>query len=111
LKKVTLDEFEKNLRRSLIRFSAHLKAEAGTTVMTKTAGAVRRLARNAANIFRQLLEKQANAPREHKREQHIQDEEDEDDDDLLEDREEGEDAMNLETILSKSVAFRLLEED
>jgi hypothetical protein len=67
LQKVSPSKFEQNLRRSLIQFSAHLKAEATSPMMTKmeatspamikAAGIVRRLARNAASLFRQSLER------------------------------------------------------
>jgi hypothetical protein len=113
LKKVSPGKFEDNLHRSLVQFSAHLKAESPSLTMTQAARAVRRFARNAASLFRQSLDASENdnqlgpvivSSR--------QDDGDEDDDDLLENKEEGEeDASKLELVLSKSVAFRLLEEN
>lgn len=57
--KVSPEEFEENLRRSLVQFSSHMKAEATSPMMLKAASAVRRLARNSANLLRQSLERQA----------------------------------------------------
>jgi hypothetical protein len=118
LQKVSLDDLEDNLRRSLIQFSAHLKAEATLPVMVEAASAVRRLARNAASLFRQSLEHEAKVTGDEgaaasdftEHESQDQDDGDDDDDDLLEEK-EGEDPMDLEVLLSKSVALRLLEEN
>jgi hypothetical protein len=106
LQKVSPGKFEDNLRRSLVQFSAHLKAESSSLTMTQAARAVRRFARNTASLFRQSLDASEDDNR-------LDDEDDdEDDDDLLENKEEGEeDASKLELVLSKSVAFRLLEEN
>jgi hypothetical protein len=123
--KVTFDIFENNLRRSLIQFSVHLKEEATTPIMAKAAVAVRRIARNTANLVRQAFESgaklssdeeagpgcldnsnQLNRPSENR-----DDDADDDEDDLLEDKEEGEDLKDLELLLSKSVALQLLEEN
>jgi hypothetical protein len=118
LQKVSPGQFEDNLRRSLVQFSAHLKAESSSLTMTQAARAVRRFARNAASLFRQSLDASENenqlAPviASSRQDQDDDEDDDEDDDDLLENKEEGEeDASKLELVLSKSVAFRLLEEN
>lgn len=56
LQTVSLEEFKNNFRCSFIQFPAHLKAGGASLIMVKAAGAVRRLARNAANLFCQSLE-------------------------------------------------------
>ena len=114
LQKLSPGKFEDNLRRSLVQFSAHLKAESSSLTMPQAARAVRRVARNTASLFRQSLDASENdnqlAPVIASSRQDQDD--DEDDDDLLENKEEGEeDASKLELVLSKSVAFRLLEEN
>jgi hypothetical protein len=140
LKKVSPSRFEQNLRRSLVQFSAHLKEEAtlsamirskvASPTMIKAAGTVRKLARNVASLFRQALEKEVTLADEenvlpintlppfeedHEDEnyQDDQDDEDDEDDDLLEYKEEvyEQDSQKLEVVLSKSMAFRLLEEN
>jgi hypothetical protein len=85
--------------------------------MAKAASVVRRLARNAATLFCRGLESKTRVTSQKKREQPTQDDddgdedEDEDDDELLDDQEEAEeDPKNLELLLSKSVAYQLLEE-
>jgi hypothetical protein len=117
LEKVSPEEFEENLRRSLVQFSSHLKVEATSPMMLKAASAVRRLARNAANLLRQSLERQAPLASEKRLQNKLlpqadhEEEEEDEDDDLHEYREAGEEDPNLELFLSNSAALRLLEEN
>jgi hypothetical protein len=118
LEKVSPEEFEENLRRSLVQFSSHLKAEATSPTMLKAASAVRRLARNAANLLRQSLERQAPLASAKQNQNKLlpradqEEEEDDDEDDYLDEyREVGEEEPNLELFLSNSAALRLLEEN
>jgi hypothetical protein len=120
LEKVSPEEFEENLRRSLVQFSSHLKTEATSPMMLKAASAVRRLARNAASSLRQSLERQAPLASEKRlQNKHLpqadqeeeEEEEEKEDDDLHEYKEAGEEDPNLELFLSNSAALRLLEEN
>ena len=114
MRKVSLEKFEENFRRSLVQFSAHLKAEAASPMMIQAAGAVRRYARNAAKLIRQSLELDVEYHQESPFSMEgveptpvvrLQDSESEDD------FEEQDDLQNLEVLLSSSRAFRLLEEN
>lgn len=124
--KVSIVKYENNLRRSLMRFAAHLREEAATPIMVETGSAIGRIARNTAILFRQSLESQAKSDEKTDRVGYRDDEvnwpngdykeEDPDDDDMydvLDDKEgEGEeDPKNLELLLAKSVALQLLEEN
>ena len=118
LEKVSPEEFEENLRRSLVQFSSHLKTEATSPMMLKAASAVRRLARNAANLLQQSLERQAPLASAKQKQNKLlpqadqEEEEDDDEDDYLDEyREVGEEEPNIELFLSNSAALRLLEEN
>ncbi|PMD21193.1 hypothetical protein NA56DRAFT_134384 [Hyaloscypha hepaticicola] len=86
--------------------------------MLKAASAVRRLARNSANLLQQSLERQAPLASEKRKQYKLfsqadQEKEDGEEEkyDLHEYRESGEEDLNLELLLSKSTALRLLEEN
>ena len=77
--------------------------------MIQAASIVRRLARNAANLFRRSLESEVEITNKKRHQQLNSDEEDEDDEDLL-DR-DGEGPTNLELLLNESIALQLLAEN
>ncbi|KAH8762401.1 hypothetical protein BGZ57DRAFT_725703, partial [Hyaloscypha finlandica] len=124
--KVSIDKFENNLRRSLKQFAVDLKKEGATTIMVETGSAIARIARNAANLFRQSLERLTKSDQEADRidtkgdqvnwpsGDYREEDPDEDDMDDVLDYKEGEgedDPKSLEILLAKSVALQLLEEN
>jgi hypothetical protein len=124
--KVSIDKFENNLRRSLKQFAVDLKKEGATTIMVETGSAIGRIARNAANLFRQSLERLTKSDQEADRidtkgdqvnwpsGDYREEDPDEDDMDDVLDYKEGEgeeDPKSLEILLAKSVALQLLEEN
>jgi hypothetical protein len=56
IEKIPMEEFEDNFRRCLQKFSAHLKAESTSPIMTRAAREVRLSSRRSANLIRSALE-------------------------------------------------------